>query len=90
MEIIGINTGDVVLIRDAVRHTRLDIEDFLENGALAETEPEYQNELAFYRELREKHDRLADLEIELNKIVKHGNVEETSAADQGSSEQPHQ
>ena len=69
MEIIGINTGDVVLIRDAVRHTRLDIEDFLENGALAETEPEYQNELAFYRELREKHDRLADLEIELNKIV---------------------
>lgn len=90
MEITGINTGDVVLIRDAVRHTRLDIEDFLENGALAETEPEYQNELEFYRELRDKHDRLADLEIELNKIVKHENVKETSAADQGSSEQPHQ
>ena len=90
MEITGINTGDVVLIRDAVRHTRLDIEDFLENGALAETEPEYQNELEFYRELRDKHDRLAELEIELNKIVKYGNVEEISAADQGSSEQPHQ
>ena len=90
MEITGTGIEDIVLIRDTVKHTRLDIEDFLENGALAETEPEYQHELAFYRELRDKHDRLADLEIELNKIVKHGNVEETSAADQGSSEQPHQ
>ena len=41
MEIIGAGIGDIGLIRDAVRHTRLDIEDFLENGALAETEPEY-------------------------------------------------
>ena len=90
MRITCTETSEVELMLEAVRHTRLDIEDFLENGALAETEPEYQNELAFYRELRDKHDRLADLEIELNKIVKHGNVEETSAADQGSSEQPHQ
>ena len=67
MEITGTGIEDIVLLRDAVRHTRLDIEDFLENGALAETEPEYQNELAFYRKLRDKHDRLADLEIELNK-----------------------
>lgn len=90
MRITCTETSEVELMLEAVRHTRLDIEDFLENGALAETEPEYQNELAFYRELRDKHDRLADLEIELNKIVKHGNVEETSAADQSSSEQPHQ
>lgn len=90
MEITGTGIEDIVLLRDAVRHTRLDIEDFLENGALVETEQEYQNELAFYRELGDKHDRLADLEIELNKIVKHGNVKETSAADQRSSEQPHQ
>lgn len=90
MRITCAEISDVELMLVAVRHTRLDIEDFLENGALAETEPEYQNELEFYRELRDKHDRLADLEIELNKIVKHGNVEETSAADQGSSEQPHQ
>lgn len=90
MKITGADIRDIGLIRDAVRHTRLDIKDFLENGALAETEPEYQNELAFCRELRDKHDRLADLEIELNKIVKHGNVKETSAADQSSSEQPHQ
>ena len=62
MEIIGAGIGDIGLIRDAVRHTRLDIEDFLENGALAETEPEYQNELAFYQELRDKHDRLAETE----------------------------
>ena len=69
MEITGTGIEDIVLLRDAVRHTRLDIEDILENGVLAETEPEYQHELAFYRELRDKHDRLADLEIELNKIV---------------------
>ena len=90
MRITCTETSEVELILEAVRHTRLDIEDFLENGTLVETETECQNELAFYRELRDKHDRLADLEIELNKIVKHGNVEETSAADQSSSEQPHQ
>lgn len=74
MRITCAEISEVKLMLEAVRHTRLDIEDFLENGALAETEPEYQNELAFCRELRDKHDRLADLEIELNKIVKHGNV----------------
>lgn len=76
----------IKLVFDSVRHTRLDIEDFLENGALSDLEPDHKNEIKFYRELRERHDRLADLENELIKIMNHGNIEETSAADQPGSE----
>ena len=68
MEIKG-NKKEIELLYEAVRHYRLDIMDFLENGALAETEPDFKKEVASYRNLRNKAGWLDYLENEIAGIL---------------------
>ncbi len=68
MEIKG-NKKQIELLYEAVRHYRLDIMDFLENGALAETEPDFKKEVASYRNLRNKAGWLDNLENEIAGIL---------------------
>ena len=68
MEIKG-NKKQIELLYEAVRHYRLDIMDFLENGALAETEPDFKKEAASYRNLRNKAGWLDNLENEIAGIL---------------------
>lgn len=68
MEIKG-NKKQIELLYEAVRHYRLDIMDFLENGALAETEPDFKKEVASYRNLRNKAGWLDYLENEIAGIL---------------------
>lgn len=68
MEIKG-NKKEIELLYEAVRHYRLDIMDFLENGALAETEPDFKKEVASYRNLRNKAGWLDNLENEIAGIL---------------------
>ena len=68
MEIKG-NKEKIELLHEAVRHYRLDIMDFLENGALAETEPDFKKEAASYRNLRNKAGWLDNLENEIAGIL---------------------
>lgn len=68
MEIIG-NKEKIELIHEAVRHYRLDILDFLENGALAEANPDFKKEVASYRDLGYKAECLALMEDEISEIL---------------------
>ena len=68
MEIKG-NKEKIELLHEAVRHYRLDILDFLENGALAETNPEFKKEVASYRDLRHKAQCLDLMEDEISQIL---------------------
>ncbi len=68
MEIKG-NKEKIELLYEAVRHYRLDILDFLENGALAETNPDFKKEIASYRNLRYKAQCLDLMENEISQIL---------------------
>lgn len=68
MEIKG-NKKQIELLYEAVRHYRLDIMDFLENGALAGTDPDFKKEVASYRNLRYKAGCLDNLENEIAGIL---------------------
>ena len=68
MEIKG-NKKQIELLYEAVRHYRLDIMDFLENGALSETDPDFKKEVASYRNLRNKAGWLDNLENEIAGIL---------------------
>lgn len=68
MEIIG-NKVKIELIQEAVRHYRLDILDFLENGAWAEANPDFKKEVASYRDLGYKAECLALMEDEISEIL---------------------
>ena len=68
MEIKG-NKEKIELLHEAVRYYRLDIMDFLENGALDETEPDFKKEVALYRNLRNKAGWLDNLENEISQIL---------------------
>ena len=68
MEIKG-NKEKIELLHEAVRHYRLDILDFIENGTLAETNPEFKKEVPSYRDLRYKAGCLDVMENEIAQIL---------------------
>lgn len=68
MEIKG-NKEKIELLHEAVKHYRHDIQDFLENGVLDDSEPEYKTEVQMYRDLQRKALRLASIEDEISQIL---------------------
>lgn len=68
MEIRG-NKEKIVLMQEAVRHYRLNILDFLENGTLDESSPDFRKEVGEYRNLRYKVGCLELIEDEISQIL---------------------
>lgn len=63
------NKERLKLLQEAVKHYRHDIQDFLENGVLDDSEPEYKTEVQMYRDLQRKALRLASMEDEISQIL---------------------
>lgn len=68
MEIKG-NKEEIELLHEAVSHYKLDILDFLENGALAKPNPDFTKAVASYRNLRHKALCLDLMEDEISQIL---------------------